>query len=233
MLVPKSSAQGGTLNPSIQSTSDKSVHFPSNYLLQKGKGSARGPHSLPQARVSPSSLQNPPSSRHCAAAVSVEIIPSPLTHCGGQLCVHTLRETTTEGYIRLVLFALAAGGHQHCSDVPPCSLRHWFTLFPPFSGMRNLFTCPLLGCKFFWCGFWTHRPFLSLSFPFQCTHGMGGGLANRGRMLHKTPGQRPACCLGSLLRGFTHSFATSIPKSQPCKDFFLLLLKATTLKNIH
>lgn len=56
LLVPKNSAQGGTLNPSIQGTSDNSVHFPSNYLLQKGKGSARGAHSLPQARVSPGSL---------------------------------------------------------------------------------------------------------------------------------------------------------------------------------
>lgn len=147
--------------------------------------------------------------------------------------MHTLQETM-ERYIRLVSFTLAAGGHQHCSDVPPCSLRHCFSLFPPISGMRNLFTCPLLGCKFFWCGFWTHRLFLSLSFPFQCTHGMGGGLADRGRILQDTPGQRPACCLGSLSSSEDSlSFATSIPKSQPHKGFFLPLPRATTLKNVH
>lgn len=121
----------------------------------------------------------------------------PPSHSGEQLCVHTLQERM-ERHIRLLLSTLAAGGCQHCSDVPPCSLRHYFTLFPPISGMRNLFTRPLLGCKFFWCGFWTHRPFLSLSFPFQRTHGMGGGLADRGRILQDTPGQRPAYCLGSL-----------------------------------
>lgn len=121
----------------------------------------------------------------------------PPSHSGEQLCVHTLQERM-ERHIRLLPSTSAAGGRQHCSDVPPCSLRHCFALYPPISGMRNLFTCPLLGCKFFWCGFWTHRPFLSLSFPFQCTHGMGGGLADRGRILQDTPGQRPAYCLGSL-----------------------------------
>lgn len=184
--------------------------------------------------MSPGSLQNPPSGRNCAAG-RVEITPSPLAHSGERLCVHTLQETM-ERHIRLLPFPSAPGAHQHCSDVPPCSLRHCFTLFPPISGMRNLFTCPLLGCKFFWCGFWTHRPFLSLSFPFQCTHGMGGGLAPLTEA--NTPGySRTEASLLSgltlLLRGFTHSFATSIPKSQPDKGFFLPLPRATTLKNIQ
>lgn len=62
--------------------------------------------------------------------------------------MHTLRETTMEGYIRLVLFALAAGGHQHCSDVPPCSLRHWFTLPSLFWHEESIYL-PIAGLQIF------------------------------------------------------------------------------------
>lgn len=136
------------------------------------------------------------------------------------MCLHAHAPRNSEICIRLVPLALAAGGHQLCSDVPPQSLRHWFTLPPPIFGMRNLHTCPLLGCQFSGVGF-GHTGLFSLCHFFTSRH-----VAREGAWLPEaeqppsptdTGGQSPArrLRLSLLLRGFTASLATSTP--QPCK----------------
>lgn len=129
----------------------------------------------------PDHVCHPAPSRTCSSrsyvfAVSVGIT-LPMEE---SVCTHMCILQEMMGQI-VKLLALVAGSHQHCSDVPPQSLRHWFT-FPSHFWLEESMCLPTAVLPIFWCGFWPHRPFLPVSFPCQYTCGMGGGPANRRRM---------------------------------------------------